>query len=60
MVEDVVKADWQENTRIGIGASFPITQRDSLQLRYTTGATTRLGADFDTSAILWQRTWLGR
>ena len=60
VVEDVVKADWQENTRIGISASFPITQRDSLQLRYTTGATTRLGADFDTSAILWQRTWLGR
>jgi hypothetical protein len=60
VVGDVVKSDWQENTRFGISASFPITPRDSLQLRYSTGATTRLGADFDTTAILWQRTWLER
>jgi hypothetical protein len=60
VVGEVVKADWQENARLGISASFPITPRDSLQLRYSTGANTRLGADFDTTAILWQRTWLAK
>jgi hypothetical protein len=57
-VDGVDKADLQRNSRLGATLSLPITQRQSAKVAYSTGATTRTGADFNTVAVTWQITWL--
>jgi len=54
MVNGVRKDDRQENTRIGGTLSLPIGRRYSMKLTYSTGATTRSGADFNTVGVSWQ------
>jgi hypothetical protein len=57
-VDGVDKGDVQRNSRLGATLSLPITERQSAKVAFSTGATTRLGADFNTIAVTWQITWL--
>ena len=50
----VPKNDLASNTRVGLTVSLPIGRRHSAKLSYSTGATTRLGTDFDTIGVSWQ------
>jgi hypothetical protein len=42
------------NTRVGGTFAWPIGQRQSVKVGYSAGATTRLGADFQTLTVGWQ------
>jgi hypothetical protein len=53
-INDVAKADLQRNTRLGATFSLPIGARQSLKAAYSSGATTRIGADFRTVTVAWQ------
>jgi hypothetical protein len=57
-VDGVSKNNLQRNSRVGATLSLPVASRQSLKFAYSTGATTRLGADFDTFAVGWQMLWL--
>ena len=57
-VDGVNKGDLQRNSRLGATLSLPITRRQSAKVAFSTGATTRVGADFNTVAATWQITWL--
>jgi hypothetical protein len=50
-------ATLQRNSRIGATFSFPIAERNSLKLVWTSGLTTQIGADFDSLNVLYQYTW---
>jgi Putative MetA-pathway of phenol degradation len=52
----VRNGDRENNTRIGATLSIPVTRGNSLKFSYSTGATTRVGSDFNTLAITWQVT----
>jgi hypothetical protein len=55
-----VKADTdQQNARFGATAAYPLTRRASLKLSWISGASTRLGADFDSLVLLYQYRWGG-
>jgi hypothetical protein len=51
------KADLQKSSRVGLTASLPIAAGHSLKLSWSRGVTTRIGADFDTYGLMWQRAW---
>jgi hypothetical protein len=51
------KADLQRNSRIGATLSLPIARQQSIKFSGSTGATTRIGADFRTFGAAWQLTW---
>jgi hypothetical protein len=53
-VDGVRNPDLQRNTRIGATVSIPLVGRQSIKLSYSTGATTRRGADFNTFNATWQ------
>jgi len=57
-VDGVTKADLQRNSRLGATVSVPFARRYSVKISGSTGATTRIGADFKTIAVAWQMTWL--
>jgi hypothetical protein len=57
-VDQVRNADLQRNSRVGGTMSVPLSRGHSLKVTYSTGATTRLGTDFNTIAVAWQYTWL--
>ena len=46
--------DRQENSRIGVTYSMPVTRHQSIKLYASTGVLTRVGNDFDTYGIVWQ------
>jgi hypothetical protein len=58
-VDGVDKADLQRNSRVGATLSLPLplTGQHSLRITGSTGATTRIGADFKTIAVAWQLSW---
>ena len=56
-IDGVAKADMQENLRVGLTLSLPLTARHSLKLAWSEGASTRIGGDFTTYAIAWQYAW---
>ena len=56
-VDGVRKADLQRNSRIGGTFAVPITRHQSLKVTGSTGATTRVGADFTTFVAAWQISW---
>jgi hypothetical protein len=56
-VDGVDKADLQRNSRLGTTLSLPLVDGQSLKLSYSTGATTRVGGDFDTFGVAWQYSW---
>jgi hypothetical protein len=57
-IDGVKKADLQRNSRLGLTASLPLTRQQSLKIAGSTGATTRIGADFQTVGVAWQLSWL--
>lgn len=60
VVEGQPAAERQESTRLGLTASLPVGRVNSVKLAWSTGATTRLGGDFDMFTLGWQTTFLGR
>jgi hypothetical protein len=57
-VDGKVNDDRQDNTRIGITAVIPTGKFSSIKLTASTGAVVRVGQDFTTYSIGWQRSWL--
>ncbi len=56
-VNGVPKANLQENSRVGVTLSLPVSMRQSVKLAWSDGATTRVGATFRTLALAWQYSW---
>lgn len=56
-VNGVLKDDTQANSRYGLTFSYPLGRATSLKLAWSTGFTTRIGADFDTYAVAIQYRW---
>lgn len=57
-IEDVAKQDFQSNSRIGLTASLPVAKGHSVKLSVATGASTRIGQDFDTVGLAYQYIWV--
>ena len=49
----------QTNNRAGATLVFPVTRAHALKAAFTSGVTTRAGADFDTAVLAWQYRWGG-
>jgi hypothetical protein len=59
-VNDVYKDDQVANSRIGVTAVTPVGKNHSLKFSASTGAVVRVGQDFTTFSIGWQRSWFGK
>lgn len=59
-VDGVPKADLQRNSRLGMTFALPVLSNQTLKVAYNTGATTRIGGDFDTVSVSWQMSWMAR
>lgn len=59
-VGDTAKQDFQSNSRIGLTASIPLARGHSVRLSSATGASTRIGQDFDTIGLKYQFIWLDK
>jgi outer membrane putative beta-barrel porin/alpha-amylase len=59
-VNGTQKSDLQRNSRVGATLSLPIGRQQSIKFSGSTGATTRIGADFRTFGAAWQLTWFDR
>jgi hypothetical protein len=57
-IDGAEKADLQRNSRVGTTLSLPVTSRQSVKISYSTGATTRIGGDFNTVGVAWQFSWV--
>lgn len=57
-VGDTVKQDFQKNSRVGLTASYPVARGHSVKLSFATGASTRIGQDFNTVGLAYQYIWL--
>jgi hypothetical protein len=57
VVNDVINADMQKNSRIGATFSLPLNERQSLKVAYAKGLTARFGGDLNTIAFGWQYAW---
>lgn len=57
-VENV--ATLQQNSRIGLTASFPLTGRQAVKIGYARGAYVRFGGDYAIYSVGWQYSWLDR
>jgi hypothetical protein len=57
VVDGVIKADVQSNSRLGATFSFPVTQRQSLKVLTAKGLTSRFGGNLSTFAVGWQYAW---
>ena len=54
-----VNDDRQSSSRVGLTLSVPVTPRQSFKLDANTGATARIGGDFNTGGVVWQYRWGG-
>lgn len=59
-VNGVVKNDRSSNSRIGLTAVIPTGKLSSIKLSANTGAVVRIGQDFDSFFIGWQKSWLAK
>ena len=57
VVNQVVNADLQSNTRYGATFSYPINQRQSVKAAFMRGLTTRIGSNLNSFTVGWQYTW---
>jgi len=57
-IDNQTKDDRQSNVRLGITAVVPTGKLSSLKLAASTGAVVRIGQDFTTYSIGWQRSWI--
>ena len=60
IVNRVAKEDAQRNSRIGVTASVPLNQRQSLKVSYNQGAYVTVGGDYKTLSVGWQYSWITR
>jgi hypothetical protein len=51
-------ATLQQNSRVGITASFPVTRHQSVKLSYGRGAYIRFGGDYQVLSAAWQYSWI--
>jgi len=58
-VNDVPKADLQQNARWGATISQALNQNNSIKFYFGTGAIVRAGTKFNTAGIAWQYRWGG-
>jgi hypothetical protein len=58
-IDDVEAGERQENTRVGATLALPVNRYNSIKIYGSTGASARLGADFDTVGVAWQTRWGG-
>jgi hypothetical protein len=56
---DGERGEQLENLRLGATIAIPVDRRNSIKLHGSTGATSRVGGDFDTVGIAWQYRWGG-
>jgi hypothetical protein len=59
-VNGTAKADLQTNSRLGAALALPVGRRSALKVSWSTGFTTRIGADFDSVGVAFQTVWSGR
>lgn len=59
-VNDVYNDDRVANARIGLTAVTPVGKRNSLKFSASKGAVVRVGQDFTSFSIGWQRSWFGK
>jgi hypothetical protein len=59
-VNDIYKDDQVANSRIGVTAVMPVGKSNSLKFSVSTGAVVRIGQNFTTFSIGWQRSWFGK
>jgi hypothetical protein len=59
-VNEIYNDDRQANARIGMTAVMPVGKRNSLKLSVSKGAIVRIGQDFTTFSIGWQRSSFGK
>lgn len=57
-IDDIIQDDRQNNTRIGMTAVVPTGKFSSLKFAASAGALVRVGQDFTTYSVGWQKTWL--
>jgi hypothetical protein len=56
-VDGALKDDRQESLRWGANVSFAVNRGHSIKIYFSSGATSRIGADFDTLGMAWQYRW---
>jgi hypothetical protein len=49
----------QQNSRVGLTASFPLTSHQSIKVSYSDGAYIRYGGNFRSISVAWQYGWIG-
>ncbi len=49
--------DLQENSRLGLTFSLPVSMHHSLRFNFSTGVSTRTGSDFTSYGVTWQYRW---
>jgi hypothetical protein len=54
-----VSDDRQSSSRVGLTVALPVSPHHSFKLYGSTGATARVGGDFNTAGIVWQYRWGG-
>jgi hypothetical protein len=59
-IDDMIKDDRQNNSRIGLTAVMPVGKSNSIKLAASTGAIVRVGQDFTTFSFGWQHSWFGK
>ena len=53
-VDGVLASGAYSNTRFGVTLAVPFASRQSIKAAYSSGAATRVGADFQTVTVGWQ------
>lgn len=56
-INGTVNDDRQSSSRAGLTVSVPVNPENSFKVYVSTGATARVGGDFDTAGIVWQYRW---
>jgi len=59
-IDDGPPSSRQNTTRLGGTFSMPVTRHQSVKVAASTGASARLGSDFDTYLVGWQIAWFDR
>lgn len=57
VLNGVVNADSQRNSRVGATFSFPLDRRQSIKVAYSKGVTVKFGGNMSTVAVAWQYVW---
>ena len=53
-------ATLQQNSRLGVTGSVPLTRRQSIKVSYSHGTYIRFGGDFHNLSVAWQYAFVGR